>query len=654
MSRTTLAHLFSLKPDIASERPVGESVRRGGWAIANNAVKRKILDHRLQNFLRPRNPKITGDKLFQMNLDRSIDCCFILPRTKCAPHEDAIQFLPYPRLVQEIDRLSEQCAPRARDPLERVVGLTMRSTQDAEGPGGTQHKMRRALGLMERLTQFEQLLDEVSWTHFTQTIAPGCPHTVQSFVTSLAGGFYGQPEMEMAPRALEQSFFLTNKGYKDALGVYLNQNRPGDILRHSIVRLERFLYKTITDAKTTLQIAKDNIKLTHDTAMLIAYIVPQEVQAPNVLLFDQCKNPLLPLAAPKKRTDLEIKQAMLHDFTTRARYMGLVQDRTHDSTTSGPLLSLVVKRIDARDEPHASHQTESDAELKQRGGCRTTTDNLIDHGDFGQRALLERATPAHALVKSSPITSFVMDIFNDPRVSQGVYQEYVDARMVTWLTDNLERTIDWAIRNPNVVALANGLVLQDGRFEGMFDVGAQTPVNVYAVQMVNCACRRTAHAQIELFFDASFLPTSTIDKITGDQGWNEMTQRSYLFMLGRSRFPVGHDALQVMVNMQGVSGCGKSTAFRILQTYYTIEDVAAFVTRMETTFGLGWMAKLFIAIGPDLGKSFSMVFFSSHSRSPTLALPPPLPLPSPTSLLPHTLSPCRTLPTSWRSCLAMC
>lgn len=588
----TVAQLFSLKPSGHRKEP-GVN-HRSGWVIASCEERCAILEARLTIFLRA--------KIDKVHLE--FDSCFLLPRTPFRVTEHDVPVISYPRLVQEIQRLVEVCSPGPNAELHTVVSLAMRSIQVGAGADSSQAKKDVAYALLNRLETFEKLMDTCTFAEFAAAIAPCAPYTIEDLTAGAMAGFYGEPEMAISERALNQSIFLTNGGYKPELDVFLAQGKPGDVLRHAIVRLERYVYKTIVQTKVALQVAMENIKLAHDTALLISSAVPQDVPCtPGLVLFNKSKNPRLPRAAAPPKSVTETKQFMLHDFTVRAAIKNLVQDATH---TRKITLATVVQSISKEAGAHASHQTEAEQELEQRGGCNLTTDNAVDHGDFGRGAALHDATNTHSLQPFGTIDQFVYGILKDKRQSQAALQERLDGSVAKQLRVNLECRIPKVRRNPSVVAFANGTIDQTGRFVSPDDVGVRIPSDVIAVKLLNNTCPRTAHAQLLKYFGPTFLPTRIIDKILTDQRWNEATIRTFFFLMGRLRFPVGHDSLQVMAAMQGLSGCGKTSLLKLIQLFYLTDDIAVFVTMMETTFGLRWMAELFIAIGFDLGPNFTM------------------------------------------------
>lgn len=588
----TLAQFFSLKPKSQKRAPgVGQ---RSGWVIASCEERSAILEDRLAVFLRP---KVDG-------FHPDLDSCFLLPRTPFRIAENEVFVISYPRLVQEIQKLVEATSPGSNATLHSVVSLAMRSIRVGTGADSSQEKMDVACALQSRLEKFEKLMDVCTFDEFAAAIAPGAPFLLEELTAGAMAGFFGEPELNIAPRVLEQSLFLNNSGYQNKLALFLMEDKGGYILQHAIVRLERYVYKTIVQAKISLQIAMENIKLAHDTALLISSAVPVELPCvPGQVLFNKSKNPRKPQAGPTPKSPTETKQFMLHDFTVRAAIKNLVQDTTHSNKVS---LATVVQCIAKEPGAHASHQTEAEQDFERRGGCNLTTDNAIDHGDFGRGAMLHGATNTHSLQPFGTIEQFVFGIFNDKRQSQGALQERLDASMARQIIVNLACRIPKVKRNPLVVAFANGSVDQTGKFVSPDDVGVSIPADVIAIKLLNNTCPRTAHAQLLKYFGPSFLPTKIMDKILVDQDWNEETIRSFFFMLGRLRFPVGHDSLQIMAAMQGLSGCGKTSLLKFIQLFYLTEDIAVFSTMMETTFGLRWMAELFIAIGFDLGQNFTM------------------------------------------------
>lgn len=567
-----------------------------GLAIASPAERRAIMHKRLKALQRPR----AKDEKQRMQALFATDCCFVVLKDPFEVPDEGIVVLPYPLLVQEIQDFYESTVPN-QGSLQDMVQDVMRCTQDTLGRDSLS-RVKRAGELRQRLSQFETLLDRCPMESFALAIAPGQAFTFGNFLDGACAGFDGQPEMGIAPRCMGLSLFVTNSGYCEELAVF-TAGFGGDRLKHALLRLERYVYLTLHDASDQLHLALHNVKLAHDTAMLIGSVVPQPVQNEGLLLFDKLNNPNLPPDGPSFGSDMHTKQELLKDFLEIGHVRGLVMDRTHART---PVPATVLRRLPSGVGPHESHLTEAE---RERGSLmHMTTENLVEHQDLDRGATLALATPGRALQDSDSLDAHVASVFAGRRQAYQGLCAQLDGRMRAWLVTMLAHMLPTAFRSRGLVALSNGTVGPKGDFQGVADTGPQLPDHAFAVKYLPQPYPRTTSAQVlDAFKDPFFLPTSSFNKIVGDQNWTEATVRNFLFMLGRTRFPVGaHDNLQVTLLLQGVAGCGKSTFVLMLEQLLQPRDVASLMTRAEGTFGLRWMAELFVAIGSDLGADWRL------------------------------------------------
>ena len=570
-----------------------------GLAVASQAERRAIMHARLRALQRPR----AKDEKQRMLTLFATDCCFIVLKEPFEVPDESIVVLPYPLLVQEIQHFYESTVPN-QGSLHDMVQDIMRSTQDTLGRDSLS-RVKRAGELKQRLSQFETLLDRCPMESFALAIAPGQAFTFGNFLEGACAGFDGDPEMDVAPLRMGLSLFITNSGYCEELAVF-TAGFHGDRLKHALLRLERYVYLTLHDASEKLQLALHNVKLAHDTALLVGSVVPQPVRNEGALLFDKLNNPNLPDDGPKFGSDMHTKQELLKDFLEIGHVRGIVMDRTHART---PVCATVLRRLPSGVKPHESHWTERERERASLGAVSNmTTENLIEHQDLDRFATLALATPGRALQDSDSLDALVASVFAGQRQAYQGLRAQLDGRMRAWLVAMLAHMLPTAYRSRGLVALSNGTVGPKGDFQGVADTGPQLPDHAFAVKHLPLPYPRTTAAQVlDAFKDPFFLPTSSFNKIVGDQNWTEATVRNFLFMLGRTRFPVGaHDNLQVTLLLQGVAGCGKSTFVLMLEQLLQPRDVASLMTRAEGTFGLRWMAELFVAIGSDLGADWRL------------------------------------------------
>jgi hypothetical protein len=225
--------------------------------------------------------------------------------------------------------------------------------------------------------------------------------------------------------------------------------------------------------------------------------------------------------------------------------------------------------------------------------------------------LTKEGLPTGAWRKKMSFLEFVLSITQDKLTNSGLWF-YLTRSLgnikaaVDYLKISLDPEIPWLFPDRRVFAFRNGLYdalnerfVPYTQFSEVYPLGPPTACKYFDMAV---------DLNIFKYDDYMSIPTKAFDQLLEPQEMSQTLIRwVFALFIGRLLYDVGElDDWQIHPFVKGMSNTGKTKLLEAIAAIYDYEDVGFLPNNIEEQFGLGIIAKKFIAIADDVRRNLKL------------------------------------------------